>query len=404
MNNDQKSPSSTVRQCNAFHLIFLTGMGVCLWSQWGPQSAVVWDANCVVAFTLAATQIGIYALRFLSKSAGWEPTLVWDGAFFVVNLAICLAEFRCGVPYYPWIFWVFLGYMLVVLPKRLSWGIGAVFTVLYVPMHVGWDKVVSLSFSDWFNQLFPLGLAWILGLLFRQLLDSNEERSRLIEELQAAKKMLEQARDREGELATLRERERLARDLHDTLGHQLVTMTVQLEAAQRLLAVDAPRVGALLKEIEQLSRSSMDDLRRALDNLRGSGLGNRPLTAALQALCADAGRRFSLAVDCQLAAGADALPPPVAEVLWCVAQEGLINIGRHAQAHQVRVHLNLRPREIVLRLADDGIGLPVGAEEKPGHYGLRGLRERVEGLGGTFRLATAEGGGTIVEVHLPLII
>jgi len=147
----------------------------------------------------------------------------------------------------------------------------------------------------------------------------------------------------------------------------------------------------------------MDDLRLALDNLRTSGLGDHPLTAALEALCADARQRCSLAVDCQLAAGADALPPLVAEVLWRVAQEGLTNVGRHAQARRVQLNLTLLPREIVLRVADDGVGLPPGAEDKPGHYGLRGLRERVEGLGGTFTLAIPEGGGTLIEARLPII-
>ena len=381
----------------------MVGLANSLWWQWGPQSHVVWDTNCVVAATLASAQIVLYALRFLTRSAGWRPTAVGEGIFFAANLAICLAEFRCGVPYYPWVFFVFLGYMLVVLPKRLSWVIGAVATLLFVPMEVGWNHVMALSFLNWLIWLYPLAFVWFLGLFYQQLLDTNRERSRLIEELQTAKIALEQARDREGELATLRERERLARDLHDTLGHALVTLTVQLEAAQRLLAVDPPRVAAALADMQKLSRTSMDDLRRALDNLRTSGLGDRPFAAALQDLCTDAGQRFKVKVDGQLATGADALPPSVAEVLWRVAQEGLTNVGRHAQARQVHVNLNLLPREITLRMADDGVGLPAGAEDMPGHYGLRGLRERVEGLGGTFTLATPEGGGTIMEARLPII-
>jgi signal transduction histidine kinase len=147
----------------------------------------------------------------------------------------------------------------------------------------------------------------------------------------------------------------------------------------------------------------MDDLRRALDNLRASGLGNRPLVAALQTLGTEAAQRFSLVADCKLDATADALPPAVAEVLWRVAQEGLTNVGKHAQARHVQMNLNLPPGEIILRVADDGVGLPAGAEDKPGHYGLRGLRERVEGLGGTFSLTTPKGGGAALEAHLPVI-
>jgi signal transduction histidine kinase len=93
----------------------------------------------------------------------------------------------------------------------------------------------------------------------------------------------------------------------------------------------------------------------------------------------------------------------VAEVLWRVAQEGLTNAGRHAQARHVVVSLNFQPKEAILRVSDDGVGLPPGSEDKPGHYGLRGLRERVEGLGGTFTLAKPEGGGGAIEARLPLI-
>jgi len=178
---------------------------------------------------------------------------------------------------------------------------------------------------------------------------------------------------------------------------------VQLEAAQRLQATDPVRVATLLAEMQKLTRSSMEDLRRSLANLRTSGLGDRPLTESLQTLFAEAGKRFGAAIDCQVAEGADALPPAVAEGLWRVAQEGLTKIEKHAHAHRVEVNLTVHPKEVVLRVNDDGAGLPPRAEEKPGHYGLRGLRERVEGLGGAFTVAPAGTSGTLIEARIPVI-
>jgi signal transduction histidine kinase len=232
---------------------------------------------------------------------------------------------------------------------------------------------------------------------------TSGERGQIILELAAAKRQLEAARDRELELAALRERERLARDLHDTLGHALVTLTVQLEAAQRLQTVDPARAAALLSEMQKLTRSSMEDLRRSLANLRTSGLEDRPLAESIRTLCSEAAKRLGVTIDCSLADGADALPLAVTEVLWRTAQEGLTNIERHAQAQHVQVTLTLEPKEVVMRVTDDGVGLPPAAEETPGHYGLRGLRERVEGLGGTLT-ATATGKGTILEARVPVIV
>lgn len=403
MSQAEKFSASARLQYYAFNGIFLSGMIASLWLQWGPQSGVVWDANCVVAFALAATQLVLCTVRAVSTRTWWPTGGVVDIIFFVVNFALCLAEFTCGVPYYAWVFWFVLGFMLVVLPLRFAIPIGIIASLLYVPMRIGWHNAGQQTVAGWLGWLYPLAFPWFLGWFYHQLLESNRERAGLIDELQAAKKELEAARDREGELATLRERERLARELHDTLGHQLVTLTVQLEAAQRLLAVDPPRAAASLAEMQKLSRASMADLRRALDNLRATGHGDGPLTVALQSLCVETAQRLDLKVDCDLAAGVESLPPAVGEALWRVAQEGLANIGRHAQANNVRVQLQLHSKEVSLSVADDGVGLPPNAEDKPGHYGLRGLRERVEGLGGTFTLAKSAGGGTLIEARLPLI-
>jgi len=264
----------------------------------------------------------------------------------------------------------------------------------------GWTQLAQRSPGEWAFHA-SITLQWILLPVFvRRIITTSEQRAVLIVELEAAKRQLELARDRDVELATLRERERLARDLHDNLGHSLVTLTVQLEAAQRLLAADPARVSPMLLEMQKLTRRSTEDLRRSLANLRAPELGQGSLADALRALCAAANQRFGVAVECRLAENADAAPAAVAEVLWRVAQEGLTNVEKHAGARRARVELELTAKEFVLRVTDDGAGLPVGAEEKPGHYGLRGLRERVEGLGGAFT-ATAANHETTITARVP---
>jgi signal transduction histidine kinase len=390
------------RKCHSFHYLFLGGFAVCCYFWWHAHD-FAWTHQLALVSALVAAQFALYIWYDILKRPIWPGGLAGDVVFFVASFGLALAVAPQAMNEFWWVRLVYMGMMFAILPLGWAIPLGTVAGFLYLPITQGWDQLSNYSFGDWFGTFYPIVLPAALGLVIRQLNATNKEQARLIEELQTAKKALELARDREGELATLRERERLARDLHDTLGHHLVTLTVQLEAAQRLLAVDPPRVAPLLEDMQKLSRSSMDELRRSLDNLRASGLGNRPLVAALQTLCVDAGQRLSIAVDCQLAAGADALPAAVAEVLWRVAQEGLTNVGQHAQAHRVIVNLNLQPKEIILRVADDGLGLTPGAEDKPGHYGLRGLRERVEGLGGTFTLTKPEGGGAVIEARIPII-
>jgi signal transduction histidine kinase len=321
--------------------------------------------------------------------------------YIVASVAIVLAESRIDRAFQ----WFLFPYICHIFARPFRISIPTILVVLaaFLLNLIGWSKPATWDARDWFSVSFTTAAWLFLAIFVARMVVTSAERGRLILELQAAKRELELARERELELAALRERERLARDLHDTLGHALVTLTVQLEAAQRLQTTDPARVTALLAEMQKLTRSSMEDLRRSLANLRTSGLGDRPLTESLRTLCAEAGKRFGAAIDCQVAESADALPPAVAEVLWRVAQEGLTNIEKHAHARHVEVNLTVHPKEVVLCVGDDGAGLPREAENKSGHYGLRGLRERVEGLGGAFTVEMAGTNGTFIEARIPVI-
>jgi len=121
-------------------------------------------------------------------------------------------------------------------------------------------------------------------LFIHRLVVTSAERAKLIQQLQAAQRELEAAHQREAEISVLRERERLARDLHDSLGHGLVTLNVQLEAAQRLYTVDPAKASALMEEMKNLTRTSMEQLRRSLAGLRTPGLGDRALKGAIEEL------------------------------------------------------------------------------------------------------------------------
>jgi signal transduction histidine kinase len=396
MESDEQHPLP-IRQFRWYLLFFHTLtlgslVGAVIWILWTTRLALGWPeiATCV----LLLAQIGIY-VGLMIFSRQWPLRRNALFLYFGINLALWAVEYWL-VPGVFWIVFAYIGQMFGLLPA----GYGIVATLLVSAAlffrNAGWD-LGQLGMAAVWVSLVTLFLLYI-----NHLTRTSRERGELIAELKAAKLELEAAQQREAELAVLRERERLARDLHDSLGHTLVALSVQLEAIQRLYRVDPEAASAQVEELKALTRSSMDDLRRSLAGLRAPSLEERALRPALQALCVDFGQHSGLEVTCHVDEAADSLRPALAESLWRVAQEALTNVERHAQAQSVDVSLRCEPRSATLRVADDGVGLPAGAEARPDRFGLRGMRERVEGLGGILTLR-GDQGGTVVKACLPVI-
>jgi signal transduction histidine kinase len=388
-----------------FHVVFIGGLLCSLIFHW-KRTGLSWSWREATLLLLLAGQLALYLRYFVFPFSAHVTLRAW-GVYFVAAFGLWLGEWRLE-PGFEWAVGALLGQLFGVLPPRASVPASGVVFATYFGLKLGWNKLMGLAPWE-----LAMGLAMIaswsaLMLFIHKLVVTSSERARLIQELEAARKQVELARQRDTELAALRERERLARDLHDSLGHNLVTLTVQLEAAERLCGVDPARAANLLVEMKQLTRSSMEELRRSLAGLRTPGLGDRPLRQALQSLCSDLSQRSDLKIDCQIQDGTEHLPPAVSETLWRVAHEGLANAEKHAHAQSVRIDLQINngsslSREAILRVTDNGGGLPPGAEAIPGHYGLRGIRERVEGLGGAFNLAGNSPRGTALEVRIPVI-
>ena len=380
-----------------FHIVFLCGLVFCLVLRWR-RPDLVWTWQDVVLLGLVTLQAALYVLFFVFL---WKPptALRWWAAYFAMSFGIWLGEWQIESAL-QWTAWAYLGQMFGVLRPAISVpaAIGVFATYFLMKFGVG-----GVSVWEWIGALSLAVTTTALGLFIHGLTVTSSERAKLIKQLEAAQKELELSHERDTELAALRERERLARELHDSLGHGLVTLTVQLEAAQRLYLVDPQKASTLMDEMKQLSRTTMEQLRRSLSGLRASGLGSQPLGPALRKLCSEAGQTDGIQARCSIAEGTERLTPSVAEAVWRVAQEGLRNAGRHAQAKGVELTLVLTRAEVVLTVTDDGIGLPEGADGKTGHFGLRGLRERVEGLGGTFVARQNGGGGTQLRARIPII-
>ncbi|MBL1127447.1 MAG: GAF domain-containing sensor histidine kinase [Chloroflexi bacterium] len=199
-------------------------------------------------------------------------------------------------------------------------------------------------------------------------------------------------------LGALEERNRLAREIHDTLAQGLTAVSLQLESADALLEADAApaKVRQVVQHALALTRANLEEARRSVLDLRAAPLEGRTLVEALAALA----EQTAVPVDLLVQGGVRPLPRRLETGLYRLAQEALQNVSRHAQARRAVVELAFRPAEIRLTVADDGVGFDPTAVP-PDRFGLIGMNERVRLLNGRLHLQSAPGEGTHIEVVLP---
>lgn len=386
-----------------WHVIYLGALlatlAVAVWQDGREQPAEVGLlALCVLG------QVLLY-VTCVMRQEQWPLPLPHALIYFGGSAALWLVQWELDMRFL-WVGWVLVGQMFGTLQPRYAIpGSALIAFYFFARLH------------DWTLSEISIGevLGWlsmvVLFLYIYGLARASTDRARLVDELRAAQAELEAARRQEVELAALRERERLARDLHDGLGHTLVALAVQLEAIQRLYPVDAVRASAQIDATKELVRGSMEELRRSLAGLRAPGLAGQSLPAALAGLCDSLAARSGLAVAYRLQGEAERLPPAVSDALWRVLQEALTNVQKHAGAGAVDVLLDITPHAAMLSVCDDGAGL--GSErgvnganiERSGkglRLGLLGMTERIEGVGGRLRIEDRAPHGLCVQAEVPL--
>jgi signal transduction histidine kinase len=205
------------------------------------------------------------------------------------------------------------------------------------------------------------------------------------------------------ELSIVRERNRIAREIHDTLGHSLTLLAVQLETATQHEMRGDPRLHEELLEARQVAKACLTDVRHSVEALRpdGASAGTlqeqlRKLVAESQAICHET--RITL----DLEEATDPLPPELSQALYRCSQEALTNIRKHAHATKVLLRLSTSNEQVELTVLDNGQGGEPSREIRATGFGLRGMRERVAILGGTLRAGPNPQHGWRVEVVLPL--
>lgn len=200
------------------------------------------------------------------------------------------------------------------------------------------------------------------------------------------------------------ERRRLARELHDDTIQSLIALNQQIQLAQMTAQDDDNRKRLTL--MQQMAEQTVADLRRLTRDLRPIYLEDLGLVPALEMMARDMGKALDLPILFQTEGTSQRLPPNTELALYRIAQEGLSNVARHAQATEAVVSLTFDIEGVCLNIRDDGRGFDVPdspAEMAPaGHYGLLGIQERAEAIGARLRIHSAAGAGTQLAVCLPL--
>lgn len=235
----------------------------------------------------------------------------------------------------------------------------------------------------------------VITLAMVRSIKAQHQSESLAEELERANAQLRATAEQQAALAAAEERNRIARDIHDGLGHYLTVITVQLQAAQAGLQRDPDRAAEGIRSAEQLAQRALEEVRRSVGALRTAG-ATLPLPESLAGLVRESGNPAVLCVEGPVRR----LPPEVEQTLFRTAQEGLTNVRKHARASRIELCLDYRNTQAVsLEVRNDGC--VASSSSQPPGYGLMGLRERITGLGGSLSAEAGRAGEFQLRVSVP---
>jgi two-component system sensor histidine kinase DesK len=328
--------------------------------------------------TAAATGYAIVAAFAVCWLLALRPATETDDRLFWLWFGLLAALFGATLPFArqaAFVMCVFLTILIVAKFERRSMPLVAVMALgaLFVPVAIpSWHQSLADSFDTVTPVAIPIVALTVYGMV--QVIKSNEA--------------LAEAQAENARLAAENERIRIARDLHDLLGHSLTTITLKAGLARQLGRSDPDRAISEIAEVEALARSSLADVRAVVSHYRDVTLTSE--LAAGRELLRAAG------ITADLPRAADDVAPDHSELFGWVLREGLTNVVRHAHASSCTVRLSSSEIEIT----DNGVG-GTGASGAglPGN-GLRGLRERVAAAGGSVDSGPAQPGGWRLLVRL----
>jgi signal transduction histidine kinase len=252
------------------------------------------------------------------------------------------------------------------------------------------ERFWFLTFS--FMVSFGLALVFVL-LLMNAVLSERQSR----EKLAIANEKLRQYALKIENQATLEERNRIAREIHDSLGHSLTALNLQLETALKLWQSNPSKAQSFLARAKELGSKALQDVRQSVSTMRSHPLHTQSLEEAIAVLAEDFYRSTGVVPICQIDL-AYPLPPEISTAIYRIIQESLTNISKYANATEIKIQLTMTTN-INLIIEDNGRGFDV--EQNTTGFGLQSMRDRTLARGGEFKIYSAPGFGCKITVDIP---
>jgi signal transduction histidine kinase len=347
-------------------------------------------------------------LALFGVLVGLEPWITSGSAWrahvylaFQTGLVLTAILFHFQLDFFALLFLPLCGQAMFLFPRRiaLTWVAILVLATVSGQIHqFGWPGGLSFIF------LYTAGLFFVAAFstLTIRAEDSRQESERLLAELQVAHQQLQAYAGQAEELAVAQERNRLARDLHDSVAQTLYGLTLQAEAAsRRLLSGHVDTVADYLSEIRQSAQETLQETRLLIFELQPPVLEQQGLAPAIKARLESVEGRSDLKIQLHLDE-VGRLPTGIEVAVYRIAQEALNNIIKHAHASQVQVTLARDDGIVSLEVADDGIGFDPRAVSQQAGMGLKGMRERAAQINGKLRVISEPGRGTQVQLEVPI--
>ncbi len=360
--------------------------------------AILFSVCMLVFLLLEVLEYRKWDYRFNSLRI---PQLLFCSRLIAVAAVLFLGKLHMGDPglHFYLTLLVFYSYFAFPFPVSLSFCLLLTAGIITDELLLEVPRKTQVGFFYSVHKTLVMIMYYLFAFFWKKDRDASDENRTLVRDLKDSRMQLVEYARMVGETSALEERTRLARDIHDSVGHALTAIQIQISKAEAFQKINPDESREALVEARDTAREAMGDIRNSLTMLNDGKQRvsiREEITPLVQSL-----KSAGCSVEPEIDGEQEGFNYAVLMALYRIVQEGITNILRHADARSVLLDIEFRDEELCLRLRDDGRGFDPGALVKEGHYGLEGLKNRVELVRGQLEISSEPGKGCMIEARLP---